>query len=82
MSRRGEVRTQVQAVRHAFRFDKRFVCTLAWPRDRRARSIACGLCEGMCYAALYYMLAGVPLPDARTPPPWGAPLQRYLLQRQ
>lgn len=38
-----------------------------------------GLCGGMCYAALDYWHAGIPIPTVTVPPPW---LHRYLIKRQ
>lgn len=67
-------------LRHGFRFANRFVYT--WPWARRRMEIVYGLCGGMCYAALDYAHAGIPLPQASEPPAWGAPLHRYLLRRQ
>jgi hypothetical protein len=76
----GEVRTRARAARDGFRFGNRFELRLPWRRG--GRGFAYGLCGGMCYAALDYMLADAPRPEHSEPPPWGAPLQRYLLRRQ
>ncbi len=87
MSAGDEVRTQVQAVRDGFRFGNTFVYTwrwfgLPWPGQGHVKSIAFGLCGGMCFAALDYRAAGAPVPEQSEPPPWGTPLQRYLMRRQ
>lgn len=80
MSAAGEVRTGVQAASHGFRFANRFVYT--WPWARRRVAAVYGLCGGMCFAALDYAYAGIPVPQASEPPPWGARFHRYLVRRQ
>ncbi|MFO7697820.1 MAG: hypothetical protein R6X16_11790 [Anaerolineae bacterium] len=80
------VRSPMEATRHGLPFGNRY----AWEsRARRigpfrwaAKRISYGLCGGMCYAALDYFHAGLPVPSLYYPPVWGSPLHRYLLRRQ
>ncbi len=45
-------------------------------------SMVYGLCGGMCFAALDYLLAGRPMPTRTSVPPRGSGLYAYLWQRQ
>jgi hypothetical protein len=45
-------------------------------------STSYGLCGGMCYAALDFLLAGRSIPQDVAPPAQGSPLHRYLYRRQ
>ncbi len=74
-----EVYTLLQPARDGFRFANHFVYTLPW---HGARQIAVGLCGGMCFAALDYRVAGLPIPSNENPPPWRSPLGHYLWRRQ
>lgn len=80
------VRSPMEASRNGLPFGNRY----AWEsRARRIGPFRCaawrvpyGLCGGMCYAALDYYHAGLPVPSLYYPPVWGSPLHRYLLRRQ
>jgi len=80
------VRSPMEAARHGLPFGNRYawesrtrrVGPLRWPAQR----ISYGLCGGMCYAALDYYHAGLPVPALYYPPAWGTALHRYLLRRQ
>lgn len=79
-------RSPMVVARHGLPFGNRY----AWEsRARRigpihcgARRIRYGLCGGMCYAALDYFHAGLPVPALYYPPARGTPLHRYLVRRQ
>ena len=82
----AQIRTPFDACEHGFRFANRFDFSLK-PRlpligRRDLLRVAYGLCGGMCFAALDYYHAHVPIPgDADVPLP-GAPLRSYLWKRQ
>jgi hypothetical protein len=69
---------------HGFRFANRFPgYPLSFPTPTLLRtSTYYGLCGGMCYAALDFLLAGRSIPLDASPPQQGSPLHRYLYRRQ
>jgi hypothetical protein len=69
---------------HGFRFANRFPgYPLPFSVPTLLRTSTCyGLCGGMCYAALDFLLAERGIPQDVAPPEQGSPLHRYLYRRQ
>jgi hypothetical protein len=69
---------------HGFKFANRFPgYPLFFPVSTWLQtSTYYGLCGGMCYAALDFLLAGRSVPQDVSPPEQGSPLHRYLYRRQ
>lgn len=69
-----------------FRFPNCYDCSLPlkfpFGRSRELGPIAYGLCGGMCFAALDYYHARLPVPGQTRVPRPGDPLFRYLWKRQ
>ena len=78
------VRTGFLPIEHGFRFPNLFEYVPPWPfGDRQGRlPYSFGLCGGMCFAALDYWHAGIPVPMAENPPQPGTSLYGYLVRRQ
>jgi hypothetical protein len=74
------VRTGFDARRHGWCFGNAFAMPSLAFIDWGARLL--GLCGGMCYAALDYWHAGIPIPPQANAPLPGTLLYRYLLRRQ
>lgn len=70
--------TWFEPAQHGFPFSNWFERALG-PGGRWR--VAYGLCGGMCFAALDYGYAGIPIPTGREAPPKG-PLWGYLVRRQ
>jgi hypothetical protein len=77
-------RTRFDPIEHGFRFPNYFVYQPNWPFDGPIwrRPFEFGLCGGMCYAALDYWHAQLPVPTSEVPPASGTALYRYLMNRQ
>lgn len=69
-----------------FRFPNHYDCSLSlnppFVKSVTLGPVVYGLCGGMCYAALDYYYAGLPVPDRTTVPRLGDGLYRYLWKRQ
>lgn len=80
------IRTAFDAGEHGFRFGNRFDLSLGFRLPLIGRRdllrIAYGLCGGMCFAALDYYYANVPIPRHADVPRPGTPLRSYLWKRQ
>lgn len=74
--------TGFDAREHGFRFTNYFEYSLPLLGHYGWGHIVYGLCGGMCFAALDYYHAGIPIPKQTTVPAGDTPLYRYLVRRQ